>query len=214
MFYRSAYEARNLVDQVLRDDENVLSYCVSEPVERQWYHSMPNTVTTAYLCATNARLMRMSASSRGIKSIRWKFFNSLEVDRKRLKSTLALSFSQPSWSEPIRYPAEFISKDMAKVIDGIKSGSIPILDIPDENIAAIRVSDLTVSQLAAYACPEPTGNPNQLICSFCGSWVGECLEDGSAKFFDECAGCLRHFSHVEGVEWTFESLCKGLRTAP
>lgn len=199
MYYRSAYEARGLVDRVLRDGESVLSYCVSEPVERQWYHNMPNTVTTSYLCATNARLMSMSASRRAVLSIRWKFFESLDLERKRRKPTLAFTFTQPSSSGPITYPAEFISKDMAKVIEGIKSGSIPILDIPDENIAAVPISDLTVSQRGAYACLEPTGNPNQLICSFCGSWVGVGLEDRSAEFFDECSGCLRHFSHVEGA---------------
>lgn len=194
---RSADKARSDLHRVLREGEEILSFCTSEPVESQWYHGGAGTVTTSYVFTTNARLVRMSANNDSMLCIRWKYFTNLAVARKRFKHTFAFSFSRPSFSSPIDYPAEYVSAETAKVISRIKSGTLAVVEVPDETVSALRVSrphsDTPLGSFAAAS-----GLPEfKVVCSVCGFSAGRCIDETSYELFDECEGCLRHFSQVE-----------------
>lgn len=192
---RTSSEAARDVERVLRTGEVILASCNSQTVEPQIILG-GGGVQTHFIYVTNARLIWMSANNDGMLCIRWAYMTTLDIGRKRLKHTLTFSFAFPSYSRPMDYPTEFISGDVARTLQDIKSKSTTVLNIPDEFVPAIKVrkphGSGPIGALAdLYGLPEAA-----LTCSFCGFMAGFCSADGD-KLLDECEGCLRRFSEIQ-----------------
>lgn len=194
--HRTAAQARTDVQRVLRDGEVVLTFCTSKQVRPHLLVPDVKETHIAHICTTNARLIWMSANNDEMLCVRWKYLTAAKFGRKRLKHTLAFSFKMPSWSEPIDYPDELVSKETLDVIKNIQEGTRQILEVPDEFVVARKIP-MSFDSEHLRGMFEVMGSPEfELICPVCGMRAGFCLTSGD-ELKDECEGCLRLFSGIE-----------------
>ena len=130
----------------------------------------------------------MSANKDGAISMLWHLVTGLRLERKRFKHTLALSFSRPSFSNGINYPAEYASGEISRAGEGIHSGSIPKLMLPPEFTTAIKYF-AAYKDSSYWQYVRTMGVPDyRLMCAVCGKSTvfdqegGDDLKDS----FEEC----------------------------
>lgn len=191
---RTFGQAKLDLERCMRQGEQILAQCTSEDVEPRLI--LGGGISTSYIFLTNARLAYMSANNDGMLAVRWKFMTAMEFGKKRFKPTIRFSFHGAGSDYVHDYPAMYVSKDLVAVAKRIRGGEIPVLDIPDEAVPALKVfrphDNSNIGQVAQIMGVSEYA----LKCSVCGMTAGFCGKDGD-ELSSECEGCLRSFSHVE-----------------
>jgi hypothetical protein len=183
------------MQRIIRSGEQVLAQCSCTPAEETLRFGTGGS-DISYLFITNARWIWMSSNNDGVVSVPWHWMRKVTLGRKRFKHTLAISFTREGWQLEMDYPAEYVSSAVAKTVEQIRSGVIPVYELPPEQTTAVKYfRPHDSSPLAQYARSQ--GIPEfALKCSICGKSAGLCSEDGDS-LFSVCEGCERTFSGIE-----------------
>jgi len=189
---RSKQEAFEDMKLISRDGEEVLAWCKGTPAEDK---ENIFTAIPSYIFVTNARLLRLSINNDGVVSIPWLYVTEIRIARKRLKSTLSFSFRRFGCSSDIDYPAEYISQDVVRAINGIRSGEVSTTQLTDESTTAIKsyrpLSESGMDQIFRMYGYQGA----ELTCSMCGKSAGVCSPKGDV-LSDQCEGCERSFTEI------------------
>lgn len=185
------------MQRIVRSGEQVLAQCSCTPADemgRLLAASYPSN--TSFQFITNARWILMSANDDGVLSVPWNSVDKVTLGRKRFKHTLAMSFTREGSSGGTSYPAEYVSSAVVKTVEQIRSGAIPVYDLPLEKTTAVKYfSPHDDSPISLYA--RKMGLPEYALkCSVCGQMAGTCKQDGD-RLFNTCVGCERTLTSIE-----------------
>ena len=191
---RTFTQARKDLERCMRSGERIVAECKTEDVEPSLVY-LGNS-SEAYIFLTNARLSWMSANNDGIIAVRWKHMISMGFGKKRFKQTMTFSFNKrPNSSAPTSYPAMYVTKEVARVAQGLFERGTDVLELPDEVVAARKVHHPHDNSNIGLIAQAMGLSEFSLECSVCGQPAGSCSDEGD-ELFDECMGCFRSFSHV------------------